>query len=113
MKRAGAVTHQPFGGPDRSQRIRATVKLLEDDTAMPSPMREKFRTRDGGLLADVCLNGVIRNTGINVAVCAIYTPAHIRANAAAVCASRFTDEEIALLQGRFCRELATTMSRSA
>jgi aryl-alcohol dehydrogenase-like predicted oxidoreductase len=97
----GRMAHQPFGGPDVLGRLRDSVERMRLDNGLSSPLREKLAVREEGLITDLALNGVLRNAGIDVAVCAMYSVAHIRANAAVVHASRFSDEEIAEVQAFF------------
>jgi len=100
-KGTGRMAHQPFGGPEGVSRIREAIAPMRSDPCLSVHLREKLTPLDNVLLADLALNSVVRNTGVDVAVCAMYTPEHIRTNAAALRESRFSDAEISELQAYF------------
>jgi aryl-alcohol dehydrogenase-like predicted oxidoreductase len=97
-KGVGTMAHQPFGGPEGIGTLRRELDRLQADTVISPVLRAKLEVADARLLADLALNGVLRNTGIDVAVCAMYNTDHIRANAAVVGNSRFSPEEIREIQ---------------
>ncbi len=104
----GTMAHQPFGGPDGIGRMRRAISVLCADQTISSALRAKLSSSDPDLLPDLALNGVLRNCGVDVAVCAMYNPAHIRTNAKVVDRSSFSDGEIAEVQAWFRDRAATS-----
>ncbi|QJR11721.1 hypothetical protein DSM104443_02803 [Usitatibacter rugosus] len=98
---SGRMAHQPFGGPEGVARLREALEPMRIDSRLSTPLREKLASADPRLLADLALNSVVRNTGVDVAVCAMYTVDHIRTNAGVVRESRFSDAEIGEVQAYF------------
>jgi aryl-alcohol dehydrogenase-like predicted oxidoreductase len=103
------VANHPFGGVARVGQTREALASLAANSRIPSPVREKLSGADDGLLADVVLNVILRDTGIHVVIPAMMKPHHIQLNVEAVTKSRFTSEEIALIR----QELAAAAGHGA
>ncbi|HTF35695.1 MAG TPA: aldo/keto reductase [Myxococcota bacterium] len=95
------VAYQPFGGELELAHLRARLSELAVSPRMPSTLREKLQNLDRGALADAALSGVLRGTRVDVAICSMLDPEHVRYNVAAMQSSRFSDEDIALLRRSF------------
>ena len=95
------VANHPFGGVTRVAESKARLLSLANDASLDAALREKLRDSDTNrLLAEVVFAVVLRGTGIHTVVPAMMRPENIRTNAAAVSASRFSDDEVALLRQR-------------
>lgn len=92
------VANHPFGGVARVGQTRAALASLAASGKVPDAIIEKLSSADDGLLADVVLNVILRDTGIHVVIPAMMKPHHIQLNVEAVTHSRFTPEEIALIR---------------
>jgi aryl-alcohol dehydrogenase-like predicted oxidoreductase len=95
------VANHPFGGVTRVEESKARLAALATDTTLDATLREKLRSGDiNRLLAEVVFGLVLRGTGIHTVVPAMMRPENIRTNAAAVTASRFSNDEVTLLRER-------------
>ena len=92
------VANHPFGGVARVQQCRTLLRRMAEGTELQPATREKLRSIDDGVLADVVLNAILRETGIHVVVPAMMRPEHIHINVRAVSASRFDAAEIAQIR---------------
>ena len=95
------VANHPFGGVTRVAESKGRLAALAADPLLDAGLRDKLS--DGNtnrLLAEVVFAVVLRGTGIHTVVPAMMRPENIRTNAAAVSASRFSDDEVALLRQR-------------
>jgi aryl-alcohol dehydrogenase-like predicted oxidoreductase len=95
------VANHPFGGVARVGQTREALAALAQNASIPAELREKLSSADDGLLADVVLNVILRDSGIHVVIPAMMKPHHIRLNIEAVSRSRFTSAEIALVRQHF------------
>lgn len=95
------VANHPFGGVARVEQTRAALAALAQSSSIPVELREKLASTDDGLLADVVLNVILRDTGIHIVIPAMMKPHHIRLNIEAVNRSRFTSAEIARIREHF------------
>jgi aryl-alcohol dehydrogenase-like predicted oxidoreductase len=92
------VANHPFGGAARVQQTREVISQLSKDESLASELREKLTGGQDGLLADVVLNTILRNSGIHVVIPAMMKSEHIRMNIRAVRESRFSDGEIVAIR---------------
>jgi len=89
-----AIANHPFGGGAGIAAGKALLTRLASAPATPATLREKLSPTDDSLLADVVLNTITRDTGVQVVVPSMLQLDHLRANVAAMQHSRFTSEEI-------------------
>jgi D-threo-aldose 1-dehydrogenase len=88
------IGYQPFGGKPDTLGIRQCVDRLAKDPNLDPELRSKLRKPDGALIADLALNGVLRNTGIHITLCSMTSQQHLLQNAEAIENSRFSDDEL-------------------
>ena len=93
-----AIASQPFGGGNKIVESKALLGTITQDRSAPGTLREKLRVVDDEVLADVVLNMITRDTGIQVVVPSMLRVDHVRANVAAVENSRFSAEELRWLR---------------
>lgn len=93
-----AVGNHPFGGAQGAARCREMLASIARDATTPQMVREKLREGGDGLLADVVLNVVAVEKGVQVVVASMMQVEHVRANVAAMEGSRFGAEELAWLR---------------
>jgi aryl-alcohol dehydrogenase-like predicted oxidoreductase len=94
-----AIANHPFGG---ATGIAASMTLLSQIASAPetpATLREKLLPTDDTVLADVVLNTITRDTGVQLVVPSMLRLDHLRANVAAMEHSRFSSEEIRWLRG--------------
>jgi aryl-alcohol dehydrogenase-like predicted oxidoreductase len=89
-----AIANHPFGGPQRVAESKRMIQSLSLDQSAPESLREKLSKVDDAVLADLVLNAVTTDTGIQLVVPSMLRPEHLRANVAAMEQSRFTAEEL-------------------
>lgn len=95
------VANHPFGGVARVGQTREALAALAQSASIPAKLREKLSSTDDGLLADVVLNVILRDSGIHIVIPAMMKPHHIKLNIDAVSRSRFTSAEIARIRQHF------------
>lgn len=93
-----AIGNHPFGGGGRIAESKALLTALSQEQSAPGWVREKLRVVDDEALADVVLNMITRDTGIQVVVPSMLQVKHVRANVAAMEHSRFSSEELRWLR---------------
>ena len=93
-----AIANHPFGGAAGIARGKAMLTSLAQGRGTPAPLREKLRTLDDAVLADVVLNTITRETGVQIVVPSMLRHDHLRANIAAIEHSRFSAEELRWLR---------------
>jgi aryl-alcohol dehydrogenase-like predicted oxidoreductase len=89
-----AIANHPFGGAQRIAESKALLTSLALDRRTPAALREKLRSVDDAVLADIVLNAITRDTGVQVVVPSMLRLDHLRANVAAIEHSRFSSEEL-------------------
>ena len=92
------IANHPFGGATGIAGGKALLVSLAKAAETPRILREKLQPMDDGLLADVVLNAITRETGVDVVVASMLRLEHLRANVAAMQRSRFSEEEIGWLR---------------
>jgi aryl-alcohol dehydrogenase-like predicted oxidoreductase len=92
------IANHPFGGGGRIAESKALLRALTQDRSVPGALREKLGVVDDEVLADVVLNMITRDTGIQVVVPSMLRVEHVRANVAAMERSRFSAEELRWLR---------------
>jgi aryl-alcohol dehydrogenase-like predicted oxidoreductase len=97
----GIMAHQPFGGGDGIARMRKQLERMHGIDTAPVELRKRLTTLDGPLLTDLAINAVFHGTRIDAAIGSMFTPAHVRTNAAVTGSSRFSDEELQFVQQYF------------
>jgi aryl-alcohol dehydrogenase-like predicted oxidoreductase len=102
-----AIANHPFGGAEGIAASKTLLTTLAAVSETPEPLREKLQPMNDALLADVVLNAITRDTGVQVVVPSMLRLDHLRANVAAMQHSRFSSEEI-----RWLRRAITMMARS-
>jgi aryl-alcohol dehydrogenase-like predicted oxidoreductase len=100
---AALIANHPFGGGGRVMQNRAQLAEISRRPDAPSSVSEKLRDVDDRTLADVALNSILRGTGIQVAVPAMMSPAHLKSNVDAVTNSHFSDEELGWIRTALVR----------
>ncbi len=93
-----AIANHPFGGGGRIAESKALLRALSQDRSAPGALRERLRVVDDEVLADVVLNIITRDTGIQVVVPSMLRVDHVHANVAAIERSRFSAEELRWLR---------------
>jgi aryl-alcohol dehydrogenase-like predicted oxidoreductase len=96
------VANQPFGGSARAQQCRTILNALADKNDLSAGLREKLRSKEDNLLADVVLNAILRDTGIHVVIPSMMNLKHIQSNVRAVTHSLFDSGEIAQIRHALC-----------
>jgi aryl-alcohol dehydrogenase-like predicted oxidoreductase len=94
-----AIANHPFGGAAGIAAGKALLTQLASAPETPATLREKLLPTDDAVLADVVLNTITRDTGVQVVVPSMLRLDHLRANVAAMEHSRFSMEEIRWLRG--------------
>jgi len=102
-----AIAHHPFGGGGGISAGKALLTRFATAPTTPAALREKLSPTDDALLADVALNAITRDTGVQVVVPSMLRLDHLRANVDAMTRSRFNAEEI-----RWLREAVAASDRS-
>jgi len=102
-----AIVNHPFGGADGIAASKTLLTALAAAPETPEPLREKLQPMNDALLADVVLNAITRDTGVQVAVPSMLRLDHLRANVAAMQHSRFSSDEI-----RWLRQAIAVAARS-
>ena len=100
-----AIANHPFGGAAGITAGKALLASLASTPETPTALREKLRPADDAALADVVLNAITRDTGIQIVIPSMLRLDHLRANLAAMERSRFSSEEL-----RWLRSAITTNS---
>lgn len=93
-----AIANHPFGGIAGIAKGKALLTSLAQGHAMPSSLRERLRTVDDAVLADVALNLITQDTGVQIVVPSMLRLDHLRANIAAIEHSRFSVEDLRWLR---------------
>jgi len=104
-----AIANHPFGGAAGIAAGKALLTRLASAPETPTTRREKLIPTDDAVLADVLLNTITRDTGVQLVVPSMLRLDHLRANIAAMERSRFSSEEIRWLRGAIA---ASTADRS-
>jgi len=94
-----AIANHPFGGAAGIAAGKALLAQLASAPQTPTTLREKLLPTDDALLADVVLNTITRDTGVQWVVPSMLRLDHLRANVAAMDHSRFSSEEMRWLRG--------------
>lgn len=89
-----AIANHPFGGVAGVARNMASLASLARDNETPAALREKLQTVDHAVLADVVLNLITRDRGVQIVVPSMLRRDHLHANIAALECSRFSGEEL-------------------
>ncbi len=93
-----AIANHPFGGAAGIAAGKALLSRIARAPETPFTLREKLIPMNDALLADVVLNAITRDTGVQVVVPSMLRLDHLRANVAAMEHSRFSMEEIRWLR---------------
>lgn len=93
-----AIANHPFGGAAGIAAGKALLTRLASAPETPTTLRVKLIPMNDALLADVVLNAITRDTGVQVVVPSMLRLDHLRANVAAMEHSRFSMEEIRWLR---------------
>jgi aryl-alcohol dehydrogenase-like predicted oxidoreductase len=88
------IANHPFGGGAGIAATKTLLASLAAHPATPASLSEKFRPVDDALLADVVLNLITRETGVQIVVPSMLRLDHLRANIAAMEHSRFSSDEL-------------------
>jgi aryl-alcohol dehydrogenase-like predicted oxidoreductase len=97
-RHTGKIAYQPFDGDQDAHKIRECVQQLARNPDLEPDLRAKLREPGGAAIADLALNGVLRNTGVHVALCSMSSRQHLLENVQAIENSRFSQEELERLQ---------------
>ena len=89
-----AIANHPFGGGQRIAEDKALLTSIVLHPSAPASLREKLRTVNNAVLADVVLNAITHNTGVQIVVPSMMQLDHLRTNVAAIEQSRFSSEEL-------------------
>jgi len=89
-----AIANHPFGGIARISAGRTLLTQLASRPETPATLRKKLFPTDDAVLADVVLNTITRDTGVQMVVSSMLQLDHLRANIAAMERSRFSSDEI-------------------
>ncbi len=108
-----AIANHPFGGIAGIARSKALLASLAQDHATPSSLRDKLQTMDDAVLADVVLNLITRDTGVEIVVPSMLRLDHLRANIAAIEHSRFSADELRWLRERITAIQTATAAGTA
>ena len=92
------VANHPFGGVARVNQCKEVLRALARGPELDAALREKLENMDDDVLADVVLNSILRDSGIDVVIPAMMRVEHVRANVRAVKQSRFDAAEIAQIR---------------
>jgi aryl-alcohol dehydrogenase-like predicted oxidoreductase len=88
------IANHPFGGAAGIAAGKAMLARLAAGPETSGVLREKLLPIDDAVLADVVLNAITRDTGVDVVVPSMLRLDHVRANVAAMRHSRFSTDEI-------------------
>jgi aryl-alcohol dehydrogenase-like predicted oxidoreductase len=103
-----AIANHPFGGAAGIAAGKALLASLASAPETSTALREKLRPADDAALADVVLNTIMHDTGIQIVVPSMLQLDHLRANLAAMERSRFSSEELRWLRSAIT---ATSMAK--
>jgi aryl-alcohol dehydrogenase-like predicted oxidoreductase len=101
------IANHPFGGAGIAA-SRTLLNRLASAPETPTTLHEKLIPTDDAVLADVVLNTITRDTGVQLVVPSMLRLDHLHANVAAMERSRFSTEEIRWLRGAIA---ASTVDR--
>ena len=104
-----AIANHPFGGAAGIAAGKALLTRLASAPEAPTTLREKVFPMDDAVLADVVLNTITRDTGVQMVVPSMLRLDHLRVNIAAMERSRFSSDEIRWLRRAIA---ASTADRS-
>jgi aryl-alcohol dehydrogenase-like predicted oxidoreductase len=93
-----AIANHPFGGAEGIAAGKALLAKLASAPETPTAIREKLLPMDDAVLADVVLNTITCDTGVQMVVPSMLRLDHLRANVAAMEHCRFSMEEIRWLR---------------
>jgi aryl-alcohol dehydrogenase-like predicted oxidoreductase len=93
------IANHPFGGTAGIAAGQALLTRLANSPETPTALRDKLIPRDDAVLADVVLNAITRDTGVQLVVPSMLRLDHLRVNVAAMEHSRFSADEIRWLRG--------------
>ena len=88
------VANNPFGGVLQVAATRDRLRQLAASDELSQELREKLKTADNTLLAQVVLNLAMNGTGIHVVVPAMIKLDHLRTNVEAISSPLFTSQQI-------------------
>lgn len=108
-----SIANHPFGGAAGIARSKALLTSPAQHPGMPASLREKLHAVDDAVLADVVLNLITRDTGVQVVVPSMLRLDHLRANIAAIERSRFSSEELQWLRNAITATQTATTTRLA
>ena len=100
------IANHPFGGPDRLEESRRQLGKLSSSPEVSPELRSKLRSGGDRTLAEVILNLILTDTGIQVVVPSMMKVSHLRANIQAVSNCRFKREELAWIRCHLGRPAA-------
>jgi aryl-alcohol dehydrogenase-like predicted oxidoreductase len=82
---------------------KAILMTLAKEESTPLELREKLQVVDDAALANIVLNSVTNNTGIQVVIPSMMQVKHLQTNVAAMEHSRFTADELSWLRDAMTR----------
>jgi aryl-alcohol dehydrogenase-like predicted oxidoreductase len=89
-----AIANHPFGGAAGIAAGKALLTSLASAPETSTALREKLRPADDAALADIVLNTITHDAGVQIVVPSMLRLDHLRANLAAMERSRFSSEEL-------------------
>ncbi len=108
-----AIANHPFGGAAGIVRGKALLTSLAQNHATPASLRDKLQKADDEVLADVVLNLITRDTGVQIVVPSMLQLDHLRANVAAIEHSRFSVEDLHWLRETIAATQTATATGTA
>jgi aryl-alcohol dehydrogenase-like predicted oxidoreductase len=90
--------NHPFGGVTGVAATRLRIAELSKAQNVPAALRAKLLDNSNLLLADLVFSLILRGTGIDAVICSMMNPTNLKTNAEAIAASRFLEDEVALLR---------------
>jgi aryl-alcohol dehydrogenase-like predicted oxidoreductase len=100
------IANHPFGGPDRLEESRKQLGKLSSSPEVSPELRSKLRSGGDRTLAELILNLILTDTGIQVVVPSMMKMSHLEANIQAVSNCRFTREELGWIRCNLGRPAA-------
>ncbi len=92
------IANHPFGGTVLANRVMKLFATVVGDPSADSALREKLRGDTNERVAEFCFARAIRASQPQVIVTSMLQPKHLRANIAAIDSTRFTVEDILIIE---------------
>ena len=98
------VGNHPFGSEERMGRFKSVLAAAAKDETVPSELREKLHGGGDQLALEALLGIQLKVTGLHALVFSMMRGDHLEMNIRAVDSSRFTVQDLKLIQGKMMQK---------